>query len=70
MNPGIAYVAETYQLSAEAIVPLNREGGEGLGFRVQVLLFYDDIFPSVFGKPLLSSKPLISTVETLPQRGQ
>jgi hypothetical protein len=70
MNPGIAYVAETYQLSAEAIVPLNREGGEGLGFRAQVLFFYDDIFPSVFGKPLLSSKPVISTVETFGARGQ
>jgi hypothetical protein len=68
MNPGIAYVAETWQLSAEAIVPLNREGGEGFGFRAQILFFYDDIFPSAFGKPMLSSKPLISTVETYPAR--
>jgi hypothetical protein len=68
INPGIAYVAETWQLSAEAIVPLNREGGEGLGFRAQILFFYDDIFPSAFGKPLLSSKPLISTVEKFAQQ--
>jgi hypothetical protein len=67
MNPGIAYVAESWQLSAEAIVPLNREGGEGVSFRAQVLFFYDDIFPSAFGKPLLSSKPIISTIETFGQ---
>ncbi len=70
MNPGIAYVADTWQISAAAIVPLNREGGEGIGFRAQVLFFYDDIFPSAFGKPMLSSKPLISTVETFGKQSE
>jgi hypothetical protein len=57
MNPGLAYVAVTWQLGAEAIVPLNREGGHGTGFRAQLLLFLDDLLPSLFGKPLLSIEP-------------
>lgn len=57
MNPGLAYVAVTWQVVAEVIVPLNREAGTGVGFRAQLLLFIDDLIPSVFGKPLLSDQP-------------
>jgi hypothetical protein len=57
MNPGLAYVAVAWQVAAEAIVPLNREGGSGLGFRAQLLLFLDDLVPAIFGKPLLSVQP-------------
>jgi len=49
----LAYVAVTWQVSAEAIIPLNTEAGRSIGFRTQVLLFLDDLIPSVFGKPLL-----------------
>lgn len=61
-NPGFAYVAVTWQASAEAIIPLNRAGGTGLGFRAQLLLFLDDLMPSVFGKPLLSDQPQRSLI--------
>ena len=54
MNPGLSYVAVTWQLAAEAIVPLNTEGGSRIGARAQLLLFLDDLIPSLFGKPLLS----------------
>jgi hypothetical protein len=57
MNPGFAYVAVAWQIAAEAIIPLNRAGGTGTGFRAQLLFFVDDLIPSVFGKPLLSSQP-------------
>ena len=57
MNPGFAYVAVTWQIAAEAIVPLNREGGSGTGFWAQLLFFLDDLLPSLFGKPLLSDQP-------------
>jgi len=57
MNPGFAYVAVTWQIAAEAIVPLNRAGGSGPGVRAQLMFFLDDLIPSVFGKPLLSGKP-------------
>jgi hypothetical protein len=57
MNPGFAYVAVAWQIAAEAIIPLNRAGGNGTGFRAQLLFFLDDLIPSVFGQPLLSTKP-------------
>jgi hypothetical protein len=53
MNPGLAYVAGAWQVAAEAIVPLNTEGGSRIGARAQLLLFLDDLTPSLFGKPLL-----------------
>jgi hypothetical protein len=56
-NPGFAYVAVTWQVSAEAIIPLNRAGGTGPGFRTQLLLFLDDLVPSLFGKPLITNQP-------------
>jgi hypothetical protein len=54
MNPGLSYVAVTWQLAAEAIVPLNNASGHNIGGRAQLLLFLDDLVPSLFGKPLLS----------------
>jgi hypothetical protein len=57
MNPGLAYVAVTWQVAAEVIVPLNRDGGSSTGFRTQLMFFLDDLIPSLFGKPLLSDKP-------------
>ncbi len=53
MNPGLAYVAGAWQVAAEAIVPLNSEGGRTIGVRAHLFLFLDDLFPAVFGKPLL-----------------
>ncbi len=57
MNPGFAYVAVTWQIAAEFIVPLNHQAGNGTGFRAQLLFFIDDALPSLFGKPLLSDQP-------------
>jgi hypothetical protein len=57
MNPGLAYVAEAWQFVGETIVPLNREGGNGFGFRAQLTLFIDDLMPALFGKPLLADDP-------------
>jgi hypothetical protein len=53
-NPGFSYVAVTWQLALEAIVPLNNASGHGIGGRAQLLLFLDDLAPALFGKPLLS----------------
>jgi hypothetical protein len=54
MNPGLSYVAVSWQVAAEAIVPLNSEAGRSVGVRAQLLLFLDELVPSLFGKPLLS----------------
>jgi hypothetical protein len=53
-NPALlSYVAETWQLAAETILPMDRQAGRG-GARIQVLLFLDDLVPMLFEKPLLS----------------
>jgi hypothetical protein len=54
MNPGFSNVAVTWQIAVEAIVPLNNASGHNIGARTQLLLFLDDLVPSLFGKPLLS----------------
>jgi hypothetical protein len=54
MNPGLSYVAVTWQIAVEAIVPLNNASGHDIGGRAQLLFFLDDLAPSLFGKPLLS----------------
>jgi hypothetical protein len=56
MNPGLSYVAVTWQVAVEAIVPLNSEAGRSVGARAQLLLFLNDLIPSLFGKPLLSAR--------------
>jgi hypothetical protein len=56
MNPGFSYVAVSWQVAVEAIVPLNSEAGRSIGARAQLLLFLQDLIPSVFGKPLLSDR--------------
>jgi hypothetical protein len=56
VNPGLSYVAVSWQLAAEAIVPLNSEAGRSIGARAQLLLFLDEVIPSLFGKPLLSDR--------------
>lgn len=55
-NPGVAYVDGSWQLAAEIILPMNHVSGNGPGIRAQLLLFLDDLMPSVFGKPLLTDK--------------
>jgi hypothetical protein len=54
MNPGLSYVAVAWQIAVEAIVPLNSTSGHNIGARAQLLLFLDDLAPSLFGKPSLS----------------
>ena len=62
VNPGFAYVAVTWQVAVEIVVPMNGAGGSGVGFRAQLMLFLDDLIPSVFGKPLLTDKPEVNQI--------
>jgi hypothetical protein len=62
VSPGFAYVEQTWQVSAELVVPMNGAGGNGLGFRAQLLLFLDDLAPKLFGKPLLIDKPEVNQI--------
>jgi hypothetical protein len=55
MNPGLSYVGVVYQLAAEAIVPLNNQGGHSVGVTAGLEFFLDDLAPSLFAKPMLSN---------------
>jgi hypothetical protein len=55
INPGLAYVADTWQVAAEAIIPANTQGGRTVGVRAHLFLFLDEAMPAVFGKPLFGS---------------
>jgi hypothetical protein len=52
MNPGMVYVADTFQVGAELVFPLNSGAGHSVGVRAQLLLFTDALLPNLFGKPL------------------
>jgi hypothetical protein len=53
INPGAIYVSTYYQVGLEAIIPVNRASGTGVGFLAQLHLYLDDMFPHTIGQPLL-----------------
>jgi hypothetical protein len=61
VNPGVIWVGSYFQVGVEAIVPINRSSGSGVGAIAQLHLYLDDIFPSTIGQPLLgASTPMKS----------
>ena len=53
INPGVLYEGEYFQIGAEAIVPVNNASGHDVGAIVQLQIYIDDIWPKVFGYPIL-----------------
>lgn len=53
VNPGFIWVGNYFQLGAEAIIPINRESGRGVGWVVQAHFYIDDIFPRSIGRPMI-----------------
>jgi len=54
VNPGVIYVGKTFQIGLEAMVPINRASGTGVGVLGQLHLYLDDMFPTSIGQPLFS----------------
>jgi len=52
INPGVIWVGDYFQVAVEAIVPINRASGTGIGGMVQLHLYLDDIFPKSIGAPI------------------
>lgn len=52
VNPGVIWVGSTFQIGLEAMIPINRESGSGVGVLGQLHLYLDDMFPSTIGQPL------------------
>lgn len=49
-SPGIAWNSDTYQVTLEAMLPLTRATGSGVGVIAQLHIFLDNLFPKpIFG---------------------
>jgi len=55
INPGFILVADKFQIGLEALIPINRESGSGVGVMGQLHFYLDDIFPTTIGRPLFAS---------------
>ena len=56
INPGVLWAGRYVQIGLEAIVPINRRSGSGVGAVVQLHFFLDDLFPSSLGRPLIGDR--------------
>jgi hypothetical protein len=54
INPGVLWVGRVVQVGVEAVIPINRQSGRGVGMQAQLHFFLDDIFPSSIGRPLIA----------------
>ena len=52
VNPGVIWVGGYFQVGLEAVIPINRESGSGVGVLGQLHLYLDDMFPTTVGQPL------------------
>jgi hypothetical protein len=55
VNPGVLWAGRFVQLGLEAIIPVNRRSGSGVGAVAQLHFFLDDLFPRTFGRPLFGA---------------
>jgi hypothetical protein len=53
INPGVIWVGSYFQVGLEAMIPMNRDSGTGVGVLGQLHLYLDDMFPATLGQPLL-----------------
>jgi hypothetical protein len=52
INPGVIWAGQWMQFGVEAMIPVNRQSGHGVGVIAQTHFYLDDIFPNSIGKPL------------------
>lgn len=55
INPGVLYIGDKFQFGIEAMIPVNRQSGTGVGAVAQLHWYLDDIFPNSLGKPLFGT---------------
>ncbi|MGZ5876564.1 MAG: hypothetical protein ACXWKP_31280 [Bradyrhizobium sp.] len=62
INPGVIWAGNTFQVAAEAIIPVNRASGTGIGGMMQLHFYLDDIFPQSIGRPIFASSPMPGSI--------
>ena len=55
VSPGVIWIGKYFQVGLEAIIPVNRASGTGVGVLAQLHFYLDDLFPTSIGKPIFSS---------------
>jgi hypothetical protein len=65
VNPGVIWVGAYYQIGVEALIPINRESGSGVGVLGQLHLYLDDMFPATMGQPLFGGSQSASASRKL-----
>ncbi len=55
VTPGVIWIGKYFQVGLEAIIPINRASGTGVGVLAQLHFYLDDLFPNSIGKPLFGS---------------
>jgi hypothetical protein len=53
--PGLTYAGEGWQFGIEAMIPMTRATGKGLGVTAQFHVWLDYFFPNSIGRPVFSS---------------
>lgn len=56
INPGLIWSGQHVQLGAEALLPVNKASGHGVGFVAQLHFYIDDMFPHSLGRPIFGGK--------------
>ena len=54
--PGLTYAGEGWQFGVEALIPMTRATGKGLGVTAQFHVWLDYLFPNGIGRPVFSSR--------------
>jgi hypothetical protein len=53
--PGVTYAGEGWQFGIEAMIPMTRATGRGLGVTAQFHVWFDYLLPNSIGRPVFSS---------------
>lgn len=57
IQPGLIYMADSWQIAVEALIPINGASGHHVGAVAELHFFLDDMFPNSFlGKPLFGGR--------------
>ena len=65
INPGVIWVGSYFQVGVEAMIPINRRSGTGVGVIAQLHLYLDDIDPHGVGKPIFG--PAVQQAKPFPR---
>ncbi len=55
ISPGVIWAGKYTQVGFEAMIPVNRQSGRGVGVIGQLHFYLDDIAPTTIGRPLFST---------------